>query len=601
MADSGTIAFYRRKYSEYSDQLRDCKRKQRTLVILRLAGFILMVSVPLIFVPGRPLQAAGLFVLFLTLFLLLVKRFAKIEKRSRYLACLLEVNQNEIEALRGNLKSFNDGSDYTDTGHPYSHDLDIFGPGSLFNYINRCSTSGGRDTLAGMLSEPDMEAGVIRRRQKAFEELAGKPAFCQEFMATGKLYGEDPHERHLLLGYINTPSWFTANGFLVAASKILPAITLLTMVMVIAGRVAVTWFFLPFLLQLVLTGMLLKRVNEVHNTVTQKLNILKKQGNLLHIIESARVKAPLLKSLQRCLKSEGTPPSGHIRGLARLAGAFDNRLNPVAAIVLNGLLLWDINCVLKLEAWNRRHRKNVPVWLDAICRMDAFISFSVFTFNNSGFVFPCQMENGPVIDTVALGHPLIPASERVCNDVRVDRGRFMIITGANMAGKSTLLRSAGVALVLAMNGAPVCAESFSFRISEIWSSMRTNDSLRKNESYFYAELLRLKRLMERIASGAEVFVLLDEILKGTNTEDKQKGSAALLDKMIGLGASGIVATHDLSLTWLEQKHPAKVFNKCFEIDIDGDKISFDYLLRNGITTKMNAMLLMKQMGLLDEV
>jgi DNA mismatch repair ATPase MutS len=199
------------------------------------------------------------------------------------------------------------------------------------------------------------------------------------------------------------------------------------------------------------------------------------------------------------------------------------------------------------------------------------------------------------------GHPLIPAEERVCNDFSIDgQGRFMIITGANMAGKSTFLRTAGLAMVLAMAGAPVCASEFRFRPMDVFSGMRTSDSLARHESYFYAELRRLKQLVDTIAGGNPVFVILDEILKGTNSADKQKGSMAIMEQLLGMGATGIIATHDLALTSLGQKYPGRISNKCFEIEIETDRIHFDYQLRDGVTRKMNALLLMRQMGLFSD-
>jgi hypothetical protein len=593
------LSFYKKKHAEYSDKLKRIIRSQRIYVFMRLALFILTVSLPLLFLGDHLFIAILLFVSLLTVFLLLVRRFVSLENRRKYVACLLDVNLHEIEALRGNLTSFDDGSEYIDTGHHFSYDLDIFGPDSLFHYLNRCVTLNGKDCLAEMLLKPSGEAPTIKRRQKAFRELSKKTGFCQHFIATGRMYRDDQEDRIRLLKYVNLSSRFTRNHRLVVASKALPALTLGSLALVIAGILPFFAFITLFLVQLFITGAMLKNINEMHDLVTRRLNSLKKNGKLLQIIETARFDAPLLKSLQRYLKSEGMPPSGHIRRLSKIVEAFDNRLNFIAAVLLNGLLLWDINCVLLLERWNRRHREKLPVWLDSISRMEAYISFAVFYFNNPDFVFPCPQSEGPVIEASCLGHPLILPKERVCNDLLLEEtGRFIVVTGANMAGKSTFLRTAGVALVLAMAGAPVCAREFRFRIMEVWSSMRTSDSLSRHESYFYAELKRLKQLIERIAGGTSVFVLLDEILKGTNTTDKQRGSVALLERMIKMGSSGIVATHDLSLAGLEKDYPGRIINKCFEVEIDGDKIKFDYLLRDGITAKMNALILMKQMGLL---
>jgi hypothetical protein len=458
MSENNRLSFYKRKYAEYSDKLRANKKSQKLYVLLRLATFILMIFAPLIFINEIPVLAGSLFIMLLSLFLFFVKRFISIEKKSRYLSCLIEINLNEIEAIRGNFSSFDDGRDYIDTDHPFSYDLDLFGPDSLYNVMNRCVTPKGKDRLAEMLLNPSLQRSVIRRRQKAFSELAEKQEFCQHFIATGKMYMEEHEDRFQLLRYVNSPSRFTRNRGVVFASGMLPLLTIGALGLAMAGFLPFYGFTVLFLFQLVLTGVLLKRINEIHSLVSRRLSSLKKYGRLLQIIQDNDFNAPMLKSVQRYLRCEGMPPSDHIKKLSNIVNAFDNRLNMIAGVLLNGLFLWDVNCVLLLERWNRKHRKNLPVWLDSVARMDAYASFAVFTFNNPGFTFPCPLKEGQVIEAVSLGHPLIPEKERVCNDLIIDNdGIFVIITGANMAGKSTFLRTAGLAFIMAMAGAPVCA------------------------------------------------------------------------------------------------------------------------------------------------
>jgi hypothetical protein len=600
MSDT-TLLFYKEKYEGYSAQLKNLKSKQRIYVFFRLGTFLLMIFLPLIFIANNPLLSLAVFIALLTTFLFLVKRFINSEKQANYYSCLVKLNLDEIERQRGNMNSFDEGNGFSDASHQYSLDLDIFGPDSLFQYINRCTTTGGKAMLSGMLLEPAEKSEEICRRQKAYAELSDNPDLCQNFIAKGMMHKENDGDWEALKEFINSPSRFTRNLFLVTVSKLLPVLSVGLAVLAVAGLLPFYPVIVIFFIQLGITGMHVRHINEIHAKVTRRLDSLRKYGDLLYLIQAASFGAPLLKSLQRYLKTNGQPPSVHIRNLSGIVDALDNRLNFVAVIFLNGLFMWDVNCVLRLEKWNRTHRKQVPVWLDSISRMEAYISFSVFTFNNPSFVFPRPTSEGPVLYAVKLGHPLIYESERVCNNFSVDRdGSFIIITGANMAGKSTFLRTAGVAMVLAMAGAPVCAELFHFRIMEVYTSMRTSDSLSRNESYFYAELKRLKDLIDRLENGKKVFVILDEILKGTNSTDKQRGSIALIQKMISLGATGIVATHDLSLTSLDKVFPERIKNKCFEVEIEGEQIRFDYLLRDGITRKMNALILMKQMGLLPD-
>ena len=241
-----------------------------------------------------------------------------------------------------------------------------------------------------------------------------------------------------------------------------------------------------------------------------------------------------------------------------------------------------------------------PVWLEMLGKVDAFISLGNYAFNNPDFVYPAISESNRVFFARKLGHPLIEDEKRVCNDFVIENsGIICIISGANMAGKSTFLRTIAVNYILGMSGAPVCASEMNFTPMKLFTSMRTTDSLSHNESYFYAELKRLKLLKSRLEAGESLFFILDEILKGTNSADKSLGSKLFLEKMVKLGGTGLIATHDTSLGEMENKNPGTIINKCFEIEIDGETIKFDYKLQPGITHKMNAVLLMKQMGVLD--
>ena len=252
---------------------------------------------------------------------------------------------------------------------------------------------------------------------------------------------------------------------------------------------------------------------------------------------------------------------------------------------------------MRLERWKSKYGKNIKQWIQVIAEFDSYCSMANYSFNNSDFVYPI-ISDQTVLDTEELGHPLIPRLKRIHNNFKIEKmGEVDIITGANMAGKSTFLRTIGVNIILAMNGLPVCAKKFHFRLMDVYSGMRTADSLQENESYFYAELKRLRYVIERLKEGTPTFLLLDEILKGTNSIDKAEGSRKFVEHLIKLKATGIVATHDLTLCNLEKDYPNNIENKCFEVEINADKIKFDYKLRAGVTQNMNASLLMKQMGI----
>jgi DNA mismatch repair ATPase MutS len=321
---------------------------------------------------------------------------------------------------------------------------------------------------------------------------------------------------------------------------------------------------------------------------------------LLKAFEKESFSSQGLNEIKFNIIGKKTSAAVSVKKLGDLIHAFDSRMNIFAGFILNGFLLWDYQSIYRLEKWKSEYRDLFPVWLDMVGRIDAYISLGNYAFNNPGFVYPAISDNSIMFQAKNLGHQLIDEKRRVCNDFVLEkRGTVCIISGANMAGKSTFLRTVAVNYILGMTGAPVCASEMSFIPVKLFTSMRTTDSLSDNESYFYAELKRLKILKSKVENGEPVFMILDEILKGTNSEDKSSGSKLFLRKIVAHGGTGLIATHDTSLCKLETEVPGKIINKCFEIEIDGQNILFDYKLHEGITQKMNAVFLMKQMGILE--
>ncbi len=331
--------------------------------------------------------------------------------------------------------------------------------------------------------------------------------------------------------------------------------------------------------------------------VSKTSEMLTKYAFLLNEIEIKKFNSEKFIDLQNRLKKEGISAGANIKKLSSILIALDNRLNFVSWALFNGLMLWDILQMKRLEKWQGKYKDEMQKWLKVVEELDALNSFSNFYFNNKYATFPELTSDRFSIEAKNLGHPLVHISKRINNDFRISPGEFIVITGANMAGKSTFLRTLVVNMILAMCGAPVCAERFTLRPIQIFTSIRTSDSLHKNESYFYSELKRLQGIIETLKAGTKLFVVLDEILKGTNSKDKHKGSEALLKQFISLNTSGIVATHDVALGKLEESFPENIKNKSFEVDISGDQLSFDYKLRDGVSKNMNATILMKEMGI----
>jgi hypothetical protein len=437
-------------------------------------------------------------------------------------------------------------------------------------------------------------------RQEAIKELASKDKWRHEFMATGMKIPLEKDEISGLLRWIEERPLTVSSSLKKLLIFVLPVSACASLLLMITAILPYKIFVLIFLINLFFIAGGLKKINEIHNALTKKYNFLTSIKRLLLTFEKEIFVSPVLNNIKSNTSGERASASDSIRELGRLIRSFDSRSNMLVGFVLNGLFLWDYQSVYRLEKWKSKYHTLFPLWLDMVGQVDAYISLGNYAYNNPDFAFPVKSDNLIVFSAKKLGHQLIDENKRVCNDfILGKKGTVCIISGANMAGKSTFLRTVAVNYILAMTGAPVCVSEMSFIPQKLFTSMRTIDSLSENESYFYAELKRLAMLKHRIEEGDPVFFILDEILKGTNSADKSAGSKLFLQRIIQNEGTGLIATHDTSLGNLESDWPGTIVNKCFEIEIDGENIRFDYKLQDGITQKMNAVFLMKQMGILD--
>lgn len=578
------------------------KKEERHLVILSvLRLFIFVGGLILIWAAFYKSIPAGIILSLLItfLFIFLLKLFSDYSQKREFLGNLVEINQNETNALSGNLSAFETGISYTDIKHDFSFDLDLFGASSLFQYLNRTVTGYGSDILANWLSDPFILSGKLELRQEAIKELSSKDKWRQEFMASGMKTPLEKSEISGLLIWIEEGARINASSFKKLLIFALPAAAIASLILTITGILPYPVFVSIFLVNLFYTATGLVRINEIHNGLTKKYNFLSSMNMLLKAFENELFASPVLNEIKENISGEGFSAVVSVKKLGRLIQNFDSRNNQLVGVILNGLLLWDYQSIRRLEKWKAEYKTMFPHWLEMIGQVDAYISLGNYSFNNPDFVYPVESDNN-VFSAKNLGHQLIDERKRICNDFNLgEKGTVCIISGANMAGKSTFLRTIAVNYILGMIGAPVCATEMQFIPGKLFTSMRTTDSLSDNESYFYAELRRLNALKSRVEEGEPVFFILDEILKGTNSSDKSTGSKLFLQKIVENGGTGLLATHDTSLGKLESEYPGVIINKCFEIEIDGATIRFDYKLQNGITQKMNAVFLMKQMGILD--
>ena len=537
---------------------------------------------------------------FAVIFLYLLKLYSIHSEKKEFLSNLALINQNEAKALSGDLSEFETGNSYTDSDHAFSNDVDLFGTSSLFQYLNRSVTSYGRDILANWLSDPFHLTQNLILRQDAINELGKKEKWRHEFMAAGMKKSLGKSHISGLLEWMEEDPLVQSSSINKYLIYLLPAAAIISLLLVVTGILHYAVFTFIFLMNLFYIAAGLKKINKIHNVLSRKYSYLSSIEKLFKSFDNELFTSEILNEVKSNISSGKVSAAVSVSKLSRLIHAFDSRLNILVSFVLNGMFLWDYHTIYRLEKWKSQYREMFPVWLNMLGQVDAFISLGNYAFNNQDFIYPVISDTKKVFSAKSLGHPLIDEEKRVCNDFLLEKkGKVCIISGANMAGKSTFLRTIAVNYILAMAGAPVCASEMQFIPVKLFTSMRTTDSLSNNESYFYAELKRLKQLKSRIETGEPIFFILDEILKGTNSADKSLGSKLFLERLVKLGGTGLIATHDTSLGEMEKDYPGLIFNMCFEIEIDGETIKFDYKLQPGITHKMNAALLMKQMGILD--
>ena len=613
---------YKERFNRFNGELKKLSAKNRVVSSLRLIIFLSTIVISY-FISDYGIYAILLtVVLALIPFLFLVKVNVRNEQKINHLKALVEINKNETEGLKGNISVFRTGKEYIDYGHAFSYDLDIFGEASIYQSMNRTCTKGGADALATSFKNLLQDKQKIEEQQQAVNELSGKINWRQDFQATGNTVLESNEVPE------SSSSWFSRNnssfkndnsfheeildwansGFEFISIKVLPvllillpALALILLTLTTLGMFPVMGFIVYGLAILSYVGFYTKKITFIHGRIGRKVNILDKYGKLLKLIEKEDYNSKFLLSLLNKTSVDKHTASEELNRLKNLVKALDNRMNILFALFANALLLWDLQVVYRLEKWRQKNQESMPEWFETIYRFDELSSKATFAFNHPKYIVPQIVEGNFSLKIKQGGHPLLDEKERVDNDFEMNgHAQIRIITGANMAGKSTFLRTIGVNLVLAMSGNVVCAKEFAFVPIPIHTSVRTNDSLQKSESYFFAELKRLKTIIDRLKTGEKLFVIVDEMLRGTNSKDKHLGSEALTKQMIDLKASGLIATHDIALGELTEKYPENIQNQRFEVETENDKLVFDYLLKPGISQNLNAVFLMKKMGVIPQ-
>ena len=590
--------YYQKQIDHYTARLKQIKKRRNLITLAKLLtfGYMIFLIYLLINHSTQPLLLLGIGAILVFIFLTLWD--SQIIYRQHLIEELLRINTLESDYLAGNFSALDQGERFNDPAHPYAHDLDLFGEDSLFQHLNRTVTFSGTQKLVSWLLSLSKDPEVIHSRQQAAEELCAEPEWCQHFRAAGALHPTQALDAVILR------SGPTESPFFSKHSTVRLILWIANTIVIVSW--AVTSFTpLPFSISLVLSllqlsalALYIKKINAYHQRLNLFLKTISNYLPLVRLIHDQSFRSPYLQKIRHSLF---TPESNSLQALTqlhRIQNSLDQRGNIVIAFILNGLYLKDFHTLLRLDHWRKKYGPDIETWTDVLSEADALISMANYRFNHPAYCLPVICQDR-LLDTEEIGHPLLKSERNVTNDFSIrSLHQIAIVTGANMAGKSTFLRTIGVNLILAQSGNVVCSRYFAFQPMTLFTSMRTTDSLSKDTSYFHAELLRLQQLVNIAQQEDKVFIILDEMLKGTNSVDKLNGSLAFLKRILSYPISGLVATHDLALGELADDFPEHFFNVCFEIVHSGSQITYDYKLHPGISSNMNASILLKQMGLI---
>jgi hypothetical protein len=590
---------YNQRIVSIESQVQRLRRRETLLSVVKLVevvcGILLLVKLANKFTLV-PLLA---FIAILILFTVAVAIHENIIKKRKFHEALKEINANEIKATHGEFLSCDAGEEFVSTDHAYSSDLDIFGDRSVFHSLNRTTTSIGKRVLSAWLKTFPENANTkkVKEKQEAVQELAGKLDLRQNIQAHG-IFIEDSMKRlESFQDLFDEPVAVLGKKPLIGFIHMFPVVTI--------GGVVSVFFHVSWLvpvalvlIQGIVNKMTGKARQRIYSLSSRNAKILTAYSKITAELEKENFASNRLKEYRSELFLEDKAASFHIKKLSTLLGYFDMRLSREFHLLFNNLFFWDLHCVYRIEKWKKKAGPVIHKWFDVIGNFEALSSFANTLFNNPDWTMPEVCGPEFRLEARSIGHPLIPKAENVRNDVSLPhKGNVLIVTGPNMSGKTTFLKTLGVNIVLAMAGGPVCAQQLALSPLRLYTSMKVTDSLDKKLSLFYAELQRLKMIMDAILGKEPVFYLIDEMLKGTNESDRHKGAIALIKQLVENVADGVLATHDLELTKLEQDFAETISNYHFDGYIEGDKLLFDYKLKIGVCQSSNALELMKKVGI----
>lgn len=584
-------------------ELKQIKKQINNNSLLRL--LIIIVGGILLFKSFGTENITLVFAVFISVglgFLFLVAKQSRLEKQKNYKSSFLKVNQNELNISNSQLDNvYGNGSEFEDDKHPYSSDLDVFGSYSLFAYINRCATVSGKNILASWFSKKQ-ELKAIKERQQAVDELSRSPKFIQSFQTLLFPHIEDKEGvLAVLTTYLQRSKTKFGNKFLIKYVLLAPWISGLLILLSLFYSTAISGLIFWCIFNLGWTLLRAGQVSKFSSSFDKLGNVLNSYSQVIAMIEEHSFSSNYLVELKS--KMEGNPNkkvklSIAVSKLGRLINKLDSRNNLIVGAVLNMLLMWDFKYTLAIQGWVEEYDTDVIKGVEVISEFEGLNSFAVLKYNHPTWIQPTIYPDytSSFILVRDVHHPLIPVDQSVGNDFSMEGYKVGLITGSNMAGKSTFLRTVGINAVLAYAGAVVHATMFELPLYSLVTYMRIKDSLQESTSTFKAELDRMKFILDQVGDKKDSFFLIDEMFRGTNSVDKYLGSEAVIKKLVSLEGQGLVATHDLQLSSLEKEMPRLIRNFHFDIKVEDGDMHFDYKLKEGECKVFNASMLLKNIG-----
>ena len=581
---------------QFSAEFGNLKKKYNLVSFLRLLCILFTLVSLFYYIKTQQSLFEITAIILVIIFIIFIRFHSKLSNRINHLEALISINENEILFLKKEKIPFENGIEFTDFSHPYSYDLDIFGENSLFQNLNRTYTFIGKKKLSQRLLGilPNDE---ILQNQVAIKELSKDLDWRQKFAAFAKSAEDNESFYTTLLRWCSFNS-ASLSRISVVLSFVLPIILWCTLGLyfITSNTIFLSVFTFIFTINLGFSGVFLNRIQAENAQSSNIDKVIKQYGLLLEIIEIKDFESEKLKGLQQKLITSDGTASAKIKQLSELFSRMDSIGNIFSAVLFNGLFLFHFHNLRAIIQWKKSNALALENWLEVIGEFEMLNSLANFSFNNPQFAFPTLNSNYE-ISFSNVSHPLLNENSRIGNDISFNPHSFSILTGSNMSGKSTFLRSLGVNMVLAGIGAPVCAIQANVHPLSVLVSMRLSDSLSDSESYFYAEIKRLKLIIDAL-NEERSFVLLDEILRGTNSDDKRNGTIEFIKNSINKNAIGVIATHDIEVCLTTDEFPNQLTNRCFEVEISNDDLHFDYKLYNGICKNKSATFLMKKIGVI---